>query len=191
LIRVPSGTWSCCCPLPGRNAHEAREAFLVPLRRALSCITDAQLFVPGKSPGDLEALALSADPLRLRSGSRPDHTYVKLVIGHQFRVVQDGPTDWHVSTAQYEYYILDDDERELIAWHWHPGSRITYPHLHAPAGTITHKMHVPTGRVSIESVLRMLLNDLAVSPMPARTQDFSQILDESERNFIEHRRWHG
>jgi hypothetical protein len=98
--------------MPGRSPEEARKAFLEPLQRALSCVTDAKLFVSrGKQPGDVEALALSEDPLRLVSARIGP---VQFVLGHQFKVVQDGRRSWHVSTAAYRYHLLDDTGLELI-----------------------------------------------------------------------------
>jgi hypothetical protein len=179
--------------MPGRTPGEARKAFLEPLQRALSCITDAKLFVSrGKQPGEVEALALSEDPLRLTSARIGP---VQFVLGHQFRVVQDGRKSWHVSTAAYRYHLLDDSGRELIAWHWHPESlgdtRLRgHPHVHVQAGPIERRIHVPTGRVSVESVLRLLLIDLAVAARPAHVADFAKVLDDCETPFIQHRRWH-
>ena len=179
--------------MPGRSPEEARKAFLQPLQRALSCITDTKLLVSrGRQPGDVEALALSEDPLRLTSARIG---IVQFVLGHQFKLVPDGRKSWHVSTTAYRYHLLDDSGAELIAWHWHPGSlgdpRLRgHPHLHAPAGSIDRHIHVPTGRVSIESVLRLLLIDLAVPARPAHVADFAKVLDECESPFIEHRRWH-
>ena len=179
--------------MPGRTPEEARKAFLEPLQRALSCITDAKLFVSrGKQPGEVEALALSEDPLRLTSARIGP---VQFVLGHQFRVVQDGRKSWHVSTAAYRYHLLDDSGRELIAWHWHPESlgdtRLRgHPHVHVQAGPIERRIHVPTGRVSVESVLRLLLIDLAVAARPAHVADFAKVLDDCETPFIQHRRWH-
>lgn len=161
----------------------------MPLRKALSCITVAQLYVPSKGPGQLEALTLSQDPLRLACPGHGAISHVSFVMGHQFSVVSDdGGGGWHVSTAQYEYYLQDDDGNELIGWHWHPESKITYPHLHVPADPIHHKMHVPTGRVSIEAIIRLLINDFGVTPLRG---DHSEILDEAEANFIRYRRWSG
>lgn len=160
----------------------------MPLRRSLSCVTSAQLYVPSKKPGELEALAMSEDPLRLRCSGQPNISHASLVIGHQFRVVPDEDLGWHVSTRQYEYYIQDDEERELIAWHWHPESKITYPHLHVPAGQIHHKMHIPTGRVSIEAVIRLLITEFGVPPI---RHDWEVVLEEAEANFIRYRRWSG
>ena len=179
--------------MPGRSAEEARKAFLEPLQRALSCITDAKLFVSrGRRPGDVEALALSEDPLLLTSARIGR---VQFVLGHQFRLVQDGRKRWHVSTTAYRYHLLDDSGAELIAWHWHPDSLGDpplrgHPHLHVPAQSIDRRIHVPTGRVSVESVLRLLLIDLGVPPRPAHVTDFAKVPDECEGPFIEHRRWH-
>jgi hypothetical protein len=159
----------------------------VPLRRALSCITTAQLFVPrGKRPGEIEALALSEDPLPLRSARIGP---LRFILGHQFKVVQDGRHSWHVSTTWYRYHLTDPLNRELLAWHWHPATS-PYPHLHVPAGLIEPRVHIPTGRVSMESVIRLLLSDLQVPPAREHASDYGQVLDDCEGKFIEHRRWH-
>jgi hypothetical protein len=173
--------------LPGRNPTEAREAFLVPLRKSLSCITDAVLYVPNKQTGELEALTLSDDPLKLRRGAPPSDNFVQLSIGHQFKVVHDDD-GWHVSTAQYAYDLLDSDGKQLIAWHWHPGTGMSIPHLHlhVPTGPINHKMHLPTGRVSIEAVIRLLIDEFEVLPV---RDDYEDILREAEAKFVQYRRW--
>lgn len=137
----------------------------------------------GKSPGDVEALALSKDPLRLRSARIGD---VQLMLGHQFRLVRNEKV-WKASTTAYRYQLFADDDTELIAWHWHPDTN-PHPHIHVPAGVIDRRVHVPTGRVSIEAVVRVLLTDLGVA---AKRDDFERVLDKAERDFIEHRSWHG
>lgn len=175
--------------MPGRTPDRAREAFFTPLRLGLSCITNAQLFAANKAAGDVEALTLSDDPLRLRCGDMAAVAHVSLRIGHRYRLVQDDD-GWHVSTVAYEYYLLDDNQHELVAWHWHPNSRVKSPHVHAPADPVHRRMHIPSGRISIESVLRMLITDFGVQPMPDHSGDWEAILDEAERNFITHRRWH-
>jgi hypothetical protein len=159
----------------------------VPLRRALSCITTAQIYVPrGKRPGETEVLALSEDPLRLRSARiGPIH----FILGHQFKVVQDGRRNWHISSTRYRYHLTNPYGQELLAWHWHPGTT-PYPHLHVPAGLIEPRVHVPTGRVSMESVIRLLLNDLKVTPTREHANDYDEVLDGCEGPFIQHRRWH-
>lgn len=157
------------------------------MKRALSCITDAHLFTSGGSWDEDHALTLSQDPLQLRSALHGD---LKLKIAHQFRYVQEDRSDWHVSTVQYAYRLDDGDGNELISWHWHPHIGATFPHLHFSGGPISHKAHVPSGRVSIEAVLRLLLDDLKVQPTQAHADDYLEVLEECERPFIRYRRWH-
>jgi hypothetical protein len=169
--------------LPGRTPTAAREAFLAPLRQSLSCITSAQLYVSHARPGDKEALTLSDDPLSLRSAVLGK---IQLTLGHQFRVIEDEAHGYRVTTAAYNYALLNEEGQELIAWHWHPESRVVRPHLHIAADPLTHKIHIPTARVTIESVLRLLVDELGVSP--TRT-DFAQVLDDSEQPHLAYRTW--
>jgi hypothetical protein len=157
--------------LPGRTARAADVAFLAPLRRALSCLTDAQLFV--SPPAEVRVLLLSGGDLsggdlRLRSGAIPGGILLRL--RQQFRSVEEPDADaaerWHVSTVAYDYRLSRaEDCSELLSWHWHPRTGVTFPHVHVAAADLSRKVHVPSGRVSIEAVLRMLLGELLV---PAR-----------------------
>lgn len=140
-----------------------------------------------KKPGEIEAILLSQDPLPLRSARIGN---VQLVLGHQFKVIKDSPKQWHISTAAYRYHLRDLNDRELIAWHWHPGTGTDRPHIHMSSGPIGRHVHVPTGRVSIEAVLWLLLGDLQVKPTRAHETDWQDILAAAERPFIRHRRWH-
>jgi hypothetical protein len=134
--------------------------------------------------GDPQALTLSREPLALRS---PAIGAIQLRLRQQFHVVRAERAKYHISTAAYFYRLDDEKGHELIAWHWHPAQRVNYPHAHVDCGAITSSAHLPTGRVSIESVLRFVLNDLGVR---ARREDYADVLDEAERAFIQHRRWH-
>jgi len=62
--------------------------------------------------------------------------------------------------------------------------------LHVASGPIEKQVHLPTGRVSIESILRLLLDELEVPPVRAHAGDYGRILDKAEGDFIEHRSWH-
>jgi hypothetical protein len=124
---------------------------------------------------------LSADPVPLYSTSIGA---IQLLLGHQFRVVKDGRSSWHVSTVAYRYHLLDAAGQELIGWHWHPGVGTDRPHLHVPADPIGRHLHAPTGRVSIEAVLWFLLTDLDVKPTRDHANDYADVLTAAER------RWH-
>jgi hypothetical protein len=164
------------------------------MRRALSCVTSAQLLASRgiRTGEDLEALTLSQDPLGLRSGLLGDVIYLKL--RQQFHVVRDENAprsrQLRVSTAAYFYQLDDSSGREMASWHWHPGTGLAYPHVHVAGGVLPKQSHLPTGRVSMESVLRLLLTDLQVPPTRSHAHDYEKILAKVEGDFIGHRSWH-
>ncbi len=105
---------------------------------------------------------------------------------------QRGP--WKVSTSRYRYHVLSDDMTEVILFHWLPGGKCSTedPHLHVghsqltSGAVLTRKTHVPTGRVSLESVIRLLITEFGVIPL--RT-DWSELLAECEARFQQFRTW--
>ncbi len=141
---------------------------------------------------DVEAITLSQEPLRLRSDRLDD--VINLQLRQQFRIVKDDKAPrarlWRASTVAYFYQLDDSAGRELAAWHWHPGTGAAFPHIHVASGPIEKQVHLPTGRVSIESILRLLLDELEVPPVRAHAGDYGRILDKAEGDFIEHRSWH-
>jgi len=117
-----------------------------------------------------------------------------LSVHHAFEVrgTDVGPGNLRVTSAGYYYQIRDQRERELIAFHWHPGRRDQpdFPHLHIGVTTgtvsIVRKHHVPTGRVSLEAIVRFLITELDVRPL---RNDWERVLDEGERSFAAQRSW--
>ena len=88
---------------------------------------------------------------------------LKLRLVHHYRIaeVPDERGPWKVSTAGYFYALDDSRDREIIAYHWHPGGRspIRFPHLHVGPGAGCQRedlasAHCPTGRISVEEFLR-------------------------------------
>jgi hypothetical protein len=64
-----------------------------------------------------------------------------------------------------------------------------WPHVHAYGARdnlTLHKLHLPTGRVSIEAVVRFLIEDLDVV---SRRDDWRIILDRHEEAFRRSRTW--
>jgi hypothetical protein len=89
-----------------------------------------------------------------------------------------------VSSRYYAYELLDREDNEVLVYHWHPegASGITYPHLHlssqvspialapihpnrVPATVDYDELHIPTGRVLVEDLVRMLIERLDVRPL--------------------------
>jgi hypothetical protein len=97
-----------------------------------------------------------------------------------------------VSTRAYTYTLEDADEREIVAFHWHPAGRspVTRPHLHLGPGcgveAAVSKVHFPTGRISVGDFLWTLIDGFDV---PARRDDWQNVLDASRDVFEEWRTW--
>lgn len=170
--------------MSGRNPREALQRYVQPLQAALHCVTPARL---QSTPSDLNVIELLKFPdsrgaeLRRRdsiNGERLDVVY--LVIHQHFGIeVTAGvnqPRTYRVVTNGYEYMILNRQQREVLAFHWHPGQRSHEhdPHVHigsavvdsgsSDIGKTFSRFHIPTGHISIAQVVRLLLTDFGVVP---------------------------
>ena len=102
----------------------------------------------------------------------------------------DQEGSWKVTMLSYEYNIERlDDGQEVICFHWEGDeSPNPHPHLHigwATTNTGTHlgpKAHIPSGRVSLEHVLRFIIEDLNVKPRPPFASRYRSLLS-TERLF--------
>lgn len=166
-----------------------------PLQRALSCVTDA-VFVRSHDstvPGAIRALnAPRAGFAPLRGENR-----LHLSVAIQYEVVPSPDPDrgpWKVRTRKYMYHVVADDLTEVILFHWHPDGKSAEqgPHLHmgssqlTPNAVVSSKAHVPTGRVSLESVLELLIQDFGVVPL---RPDWQDTLASSRDEFHRWRTW--
>lgn len=55
-----------------------------------------------------------------------------------------------------------------------------------PDGVISEKTHNPTGRVSIEQIVRLLIGELGV---PERHKDWDKRLARRDKDFRDHSSW--
>jgi hypothetical protein len=62
--------------------------------------------------------------------------------------------------------------------------------MHVAGGIMPKQIHLPTGRVTMESVLRLLLIDLRVASVKGHATDYEKILAKAEGDFVGHRSWH-
>lgn len=94
------------------------------------------------------------------------------------------------TTKMYQYQVLDGAS-PLLEFHYHPGETVDFCHVHVahnPRGWEDfHKVHVPTGRVSLEDIVLMLVNDF-----PVRMRRGGRVvLEEHRRRFEAHLTWSG
>lgn len=119
-----------------------------------------------------------------------------LVVAMQYRIVEAegdrGP--WKVSSTSYSYAFRNRNDQEILSFHWHPGerTRIAWPHVHVgspllrPTSPLDSRDHIPTGRVSVEEVLRFAFDDLDIDPLK---DDWRDIFDRTQAAFEEWRTW--
>jgi hypothetical protein len=180
--------------MPGRSPKDALDAFLGPLREALSCVARGNLT---QSPGALDVGETRSWALNRAEGALLGE--VRLQAGMHYEIQDRGASRGHerfkVSTRGYMYAIeLASDGSEVMAFHWHPNgtSPIRVPHYHfgeeaiAPSGVFLARAHIPSPRVSFEQVIRTLVEDVRV---PALREDWDECLHRTEALFDEHKSW--
>lgn len=116
------------------------------------------------------------EPVRLRGPERI-HLRVRLR-ARVARIEANGL--WEARTAAYEYRLSDGDDREILAYHFHPEgpSHVQTPHLHlGPAAEVGRvgllAAHLPTDLVAIQEVLRLAVESFGVEVLRG---DWDQVL---------------
>lgn len=138
------------------------------------------------------------EPVSLRSpAGGPSGLFLDVV--HMFAIIEADRSrfqrQWRATTRRYEYRLLDHDHTELLVYHWEPGDEFggpNHPHVHVSAtlnaqidavnerSIDLHGLHVATGRVSLETIVRMLIEEFAIAP---RRHDWRETLDRTEAVF--------
>ena len=184
---APLALDSCPSFERARNSHAAIERHKGVIQRSLSCVC-SDVWQASES---YLVLNNGRTPIQLRrSGMGP----IYFSATQQFHTAKGtGPRwrDWKVYTDGYAYTVSEDPDlsHELISWHWHPTTRLD-THIHVGKQHPTHsglaEYHIPSGRVSLEQVIRFLIADLGVTP---QRPNWDGVLSDSHRRFIEYRRW--
>lgn len=185
------------------DRYEAVDSFVRLLRRTAACVTEVPLIAQPASP-DLFHIAL-VDNIPVDVQTESGYPNLKFSIVHDCRPVPhpDVAGAYTVSSAYYAYAVHDLEEAEILTYHWHPAgeSPVTFPHLHLPSqiGPISvaslgrepaemhlANLHIPTGRVLLEDVVRVLIEEFNVRPL---TQSWENTLALNAEIFREIQRW--
>lgn len=98
----------------------------------------------------------------------------------------DAPRSTRIEVLSYVYTVLTRDRVELVSFQWHPygAGEIEFPHVHIGPALArrdsvvrpgeAHKIHVPTGEVSLADVVRLAITEFGVEP---RRDDWEEILN--------------
>jgi hypothetical protein len=175
--------------LPGRTQQEAFDAFIEPLKKALSCVAYAKITRTKLNSELDQSIIVQPSPLPFT-----DSPY-QLFMTHTFRYVRHNGTEWRVSSLRYEYAIeVSKKKHEVVAFHWegHNSGAAPFAHLHlghanvSSAPLLGPKAHIPTGRVAIEDVVYFLIEDLGVKPLKP---DWKEVLARVRQQFMNYKSW--
>ncbi|MCC3762630.1 hypothetical protein K3N28_06040 [Glycomyces sp. TRM65418] len=186
--------------MPGRTPYDAYQAFSTPLATALATVSRAKIICSQGGKRDLGVVH------HLYIGTRGGREYLPLSVNDRinlelrarmkYRIIlseRPGAGKYRVTTCWYDYSIQLADGRAVLDFHWHPEgeSHETSPHLHigeaqlSQDAVLTSKQHIPTGRVTFESVVKRLIES-GVEPL---CDDWADKLDKSESLHKQHRSW--
>lgn len=183
---------------PAKTPAAALDRYLRILQLALSCLTDEAWLFSGKKDGELIRLVTDTRSIPLKRNKGP--VALELEPSQAFRVIPDErfKGEYKVKTLAYIYSVRvaarrGKNRRDLVLWHWHPDRtpERSSPHIHVAAdhrssGAVIAKLHIPTGRVAFEEVVRFLVDELKV--IPART-DWREVIGDCEARFRKYRTW--
>lgn len=184
---------------PAKTRRDAIDRYRHRIQVALGLISsDGHLYV-GESPSGVKGeLVLTTEPYPVRLVDHVAERSLYLFVGQHFAVAEHRTGQyagqWKVTTLAYAYSvgISAHPDDAWIHWHWHPSNRPdAHSHLVAagdPIGTLREGIqghHYPTGRVSVESVIRYLVTDCGIGARAG----WDDVLAENEELFRRYRTW--
>jgi len=164
--------------------------YMSPLQQAVACVSKAVLRPTGYEP--------KATAHMLSSQQMPSplaNTDLYFDVAQWFYIIEDrlnGP--WRVTTAGYQYTIETGGGEEILGYHWQPNSVSPFkdPHLHLGYGAQigrpeleSTKAHLPTGRVSMEDFIQLLIEVFDASPH----RDWRDVLGKTAKKFWQYASW--
>lgn len=170
--------------MAGRTPNEAVDAFVEPIKKAMGCFASCKVSADVFDPDIVGVLSLNrGEPVPLKKTPGGPRIELDATIRYTIVPADDERGPWKVHTEAWVYELFRDGER-LIVFHWHPGGRIGFPHLHVEALTEHSKLHVPTGRVLLEDVLT-LAHELGAKP----AEGWAAIMQSNRERFTAGATW--
>lgn len=152
--------------MPRDNSREVIEAHKESVGQTLLRVSRSVLgyYGRGVSPsGNVGTLVfLNEDPAPLYGKE------FGLFFSQRYECLQNSAGDqlWEINVRGYVYKVCQRRDREwceVLSYHFHPELQVRFPHLHLKNGEpLVTNAHLPTGRVSIESVVDSLILDFGI-----------------------------
>lgn len=179
-------------PITGRSRGDGARQFVDHLNATLNrTVTQARLQMRAQVSGNVY--------VSFRHAGRPTGARVRTSYGDaDLFLAQECSSEvvgglHHLHTLRYTYTISPGgrDGEPLLRWEYvrHPepeGAGWARHHLQGPvtlpwgSGISLNDLHLPTGFVPVEEVLRFCIHDLGVAPL---SEDWNGVLENSRRRF--------
>ena len=184
--------------MPGRTPNDALEAYTSTIQESLGFIVQGRL-TRESDPASLEPAVHFLSLNFNRPTPLNGFAELFLRVLQNYQLIDTGEPGQHrykVVTLGYQYSLETVERREVLIYQWSPEGtgRTTRPHLHVGRRLLREsievgdrsvrlpKLHVPTGRVAIEDVVRFAIAELGVTP---RRVDWKEVLDRNQLAFEE------
>jgi len=176
---------------PARSDAQAKTRLLGVLNRSLSTVCGRGIWMVTPATGGSFAAVTNPPVVPLKTNN--DRIYLRSTV--QFTYVDNPryPGERKAATHQYAHTVGESDtlRPQLYSWEW-AATEPTYPHLHLrrsdPAFEGLGKLHIPTGRVFYEDVLRFLIQEHGVEPV---RDDWDDVLKDSFSRVSTYATWGG
>lgn len=174
--------------MPGLTPQKAFEDFRKPIDEAVRCLHPSirlreRWYAANKS---VYLGSPQATGIPFKANNAPGY---KLELQFQLNVVSCDE-GFRMSTNRYIHEIKGPrSDVRVAAWHWHPdvkNSSVAYPHFHLPDKTPFSTKHFPSGRITVEEIIRFVITEMEAEPTNNR---WAESLDESEALHKLHRSW--
>jgi hypothetical protein len=122
-------------------------------------VSDDGFVSRGQLGGNFYTAQFQRGIVTLRRRAELPSVRVRFLIEFTLDDARDRSGWWEATIAGWVYDVLDGGGRPILSFHWHPldSGRVTWPHLHACGAHDSvdlHKLHPPTGHVTLSSVVR-------------------------------------
>jgi hypothetical protein len=132
-------------------------------------VSDDGFVSRGQRGGNFYTAQFQRGIVTLRRRAELPSVRARFLIEYTLDDARDRSGWWEATITGWVYDVLDNEGRPILSFHWHPldNGRVTWPHLHAYGANESvdmHKLHPPTGQVTLSSLVRFLIEDFGVLP---------------------------
>jgi len=184
-------------PVTARTQRECFNTFSDHMRRLLiNTVSERYPFMPRRKDRHVIDLTFQGhDSLAIPINTQFGKFYLSLM--QRLETVEED-SKFRLRIQNYWYHLYTDpcrDSEPILRWEYDRGipfSRHCQSHVHVrtrfdlDGGRSLHlnKIHLPTSRVSVESIIRMLIVDFGMFP-PCGLDCWADVLYNSERTFMQ------